>query len=667
MTKNYRDGGTDPQIKVLEEEGGEKISKYSSTYLWEKGVVLLKSDGIAITPSDTPEGVEIRHLEEPKPVRGFNPEKGFKFFCPINNNNSTKTFRKIDEILKRWNESEESEALAKYWSPLVNPTSNSNRLKEMADYQLRIMAKSESSGTNKTLDNVTLEGNKGSYKFLPLEKWFSEEIKQLKAEDLAPFFYPAELELFQMQIGRAIVGRTNSVTIESTLIDHTFRNFTIIIGKEAGMGKSTLMDYITRALSYCGYKIATIHDNERFGWGEIIRSDIAYLDDLTEKGQKAFITSSNTKQAVSNGTLSTERKGVDPINHRSRTTLIACSNSFNPSDFYEMDEGLISRCKLLYSMNYAELESQREKLPTKILRDSKNLRIKEHWSHLSEITQTEPLTLALYFCHLSAKKFLKETGYEYIYPKGDEEKELGSYKQSPVNLLQKTKIWTNQLVIQSGKNNSQTLLAIAFFLLVWGETIEKELELNYYKKLNQHKIEKNYPIPNMIHLVFTGNKIFTDKKYEEIRKKMLETVKETLELGDLNSCYNPFNFNEKINLSTIEKSLELIPNYLKFHQQEHDYCKYIFNNIRTNQGFKLVGEISWIQNYWNDLFTYRNNYKNLAQELNKKLKESGIDINKKYQEIMTALNQNTSDLFYPKETPFIYPTEEEKEKLPEDT
>lgn len=242
------------------------------------------------------------------------------------------------------------------------------------------------------------------HKQIPSLAWFPQ-LADLSPYDLLTLFPKAEATALLMMIGRAVVGVGGTVTQEG-IINHKMRSAAIIVGLEAGLGKSTLLLGIISAMKQLGYSsepIATA--GSRFGWGKIASSDLAYKDDLNKETQTDILRSETLKTMITGGAFSSERKGVDSETTKSSTTVICCSNDYNLYDFYKMDSGSISRFNFLYTYNPTELA---EKFPDFDARTDKN------FTRLAGIYQVTENQLFTYLLAHGVKVFLDALGLEVI-------------------------------------------------------------------------------------------------------------------------------------------------------------------------------------------------------------------------------------------------------------
>ena len=85
---------------------------------------------------------------------------------------------------------------------------------------------------------------------MPARAWFDEKLQKVTLKDVFTIFPEAETEMLKMIIGRVGVGRSNHKPpnfLEA--VDHTARMAAVIVGKDAGLGKSTIFNGMTAAFS----------------------------------------------------------------------------------------------------------------------------------------------------------------------------------------------------------------------------------------------------------------------------------------------------------------------------------------------------------------------------------------------------------------------------------
>ncbi len=260
-------------------------------------------------------------------------------------------------------------------------------------------------------ETITLSGKPGNYQVVPQVSWFPENVQALDARKLLSILPDAEAHQLMLILGRLMCGAKNSRTAEG-LLEHTARSYAILVGRNAGMGKSSLVNHIKRMVTALGYTTAEINtDFNRFGWKRIARSSLATVDDLTEVTQKNMIQNGYVKTVVSNDKLATEDKGQDAIDVTSKTVIIGCSNDSHYAHFIGMDSGALSRLNLLAT--YKESDIAREHgLKVTDKKAINNFLLPKYWENLASELGTSADTLCCYLLARSAEMFLSECGYE---------------------------------------------------------------------------------------------------------------------------------------------------------------------------------------------------------------------------------------------------------------
>ncbi len=252
---------------------------------------------------------------------------------------------------------------------------------------------------------VTLAGTSGNFRVVPMLSWFPEALQEFDARKLLTLLPDAEARQLMLILGRTVVGANSTLSAEGEIL-HTARSYAILVGTQAGLGKSTLIGYINNALTTLGFQVSNAPINDtKFGWGTIAQSDLAFIDDLTDEVQKRLLSDVRVKSIVSNNTLKVEEKGQPSVDVRATTVLLGCTNKHNPAHYIGMDSGSISRVNQLDTYNEAELK--------RIYKDIKDARIKPYWELLAKQFKVTPECLAAYLLRRSADYFLETCGYTW--------------------------------------------------------------------------------------------------------------------------------------------------------------------------------------------------------------------------------------------------------------
>lgn len=252
---------------------------------------------------------------------------------------------------------------------------------------------------------TSLNGANLPHKFVPPSDWFSEELQNYNTADLLTLLPDAEKDQFMLILGRAVAGANGTETMEG-LLEHTFRAYAILVGTEAGMGKSTLLGYLSGAMEVLGYKLSTINaDFNKFGWGPIAVSDLALLDDMTDKVQLAMLTEPRIKSIVTGGTFKAEDKGIAAVDVKPKTVFIGCANGTNYAHFFGLDSGSLARTNQLDTRNTEELREA--------LGSAQDFRILPFWRAEAKRMGCKPVTLACLLLRQCLDLFLETTGHSF--------------------------------------------------------------------------------------------------------------------------------------------------------------------------------------------------------------------------------------------------------------
>jgi hypothetical protein len=249
----------------------------------------------------------------------------------------------------------------------------------------------------------TLSGKPGCFKVVPQIEWFPEALQNFNARNLLTLLPDAEADQFMLLLGRAAVGASHTKTAEG-VIEHTSRSYALIVGNEAGLGKSTLMNYILSAMTKLGYNVTNIPINEtKFGWGPVAQADISYIDDLTAADQKRLISDPRVKSIASSNTLKVEEKGMPAQDIRATTVMFGCTNMHDTTHYIGMDSGSISRVNFLDSYSSNDLK--------RVWGTHRDFRTKNFWEETAVEFGVSVDCLAAYLVARSAEYFLDVIGY----------------------------------------------------------------------------------------------------------------------------------------------------------------------------------------------------------------------------------------------------------------
>ncbi|MFZ9244948.1 MAG: hypothetical protein ACO22S_07580, partial [Burkholderiaceae bacterium] len=317
--------GKDPQSKAVltlaEEQREVRKSNFEKdkkdqpqrmvSQLYADGIKFFRKFGYHVILDESGDHVHHRILlpKEPPKVKGITyPSR----FLPLADISTTDEFGRLEAI-----QSNMETDVREFWEPLVRPKGGDTDLKLTAERMLRLKNMERTHNTYEILDynhsfdptgkihNSGLVTNPALW--VPATEWFDDRVRKVKFSDIFTIFPKAELELLKLILGRVGVGRSNHVPPGwKEPIEHTARMAAVIVGKDAGLGKSTLFNSLNAALSKCGFTTHTFKKtDDRFGLKAAALADVAYKDDTSMKSLRSFLSSEETKILVTGGLFQT--------------------------------------------------------------------------------------------------------------------------------------------------------------------------------------------------------------------------------------------------------------------------------------------------------------------------------------------------------------------------
>jgi len=238
-------------------------------------------------------------------------------------------------------------------------------------------------------------------RFIPQVGWFDERLQAIDNEQLLSLLPEAEREVMMLFLGRVLMGREGTPFTNGGQQDLKWRSIVCFEGPQAGMGRTTLLDYLSRGLGLCGYSAEAIGDlTGRFGHGRTATADFGFIDDLDPAGTIRTLSSALLKTVASGGTLSVEEKGLMSYTVTAMGAYMICTNQLNLAALAELDSGNLSR---LMPMRNACSNDRRAK--EYFERYGVEINTDLTYEHLSEMYNVPIETLVLLLLARSAEKF----------------------------------------------------------------------------------------------------------------------------------------------------------------------------------------------------------------------------------------------------------------------
>lgn len=410
MNKTYKDTATGEvsygdENKVEEKKGKVLVNRVREIDLLRASFEILDGLGYSLIPDQGPfNGFSVYKLESYSlPIAGLIPHTIKKY--RLLNRSDTNDNLKITEMSRLVDEDsllsyfEGSDKLISQVRKFLNKFDNSmfggpnNIMRDYSSYLYDM-------GSDLTYSS----SGSPAHKLVPQRSWFSQKFQdKVDTDKLLALLPEPERKTLMLCLGRVIAGPDGTTTVEGHTINHTFRSMAIMVGHEAGIGKSSLFGRlgILECLELLGYKVAVSPPIlNRFSYHDLATSDITWVDDLTDKSLCDILRDPNIKSVVSGGKISCEKKYQDAIPAVGRSVFIGACNNFPSSIYLDMDEGSINRTNPLLVKTEWELTKDEDLTPV------------SYWGSLAKELQADTKSLAMYLLLESYELFMRAAGYD---------------------------------------------------------------------------------------------------------------------------------------------------------------------------------------------------------------------------------------------------------------
>ena len=453
---------TDPQSESIrktakamrfskkKDDEDDKKGPTNLSELYNKGVEHLRTFNFHVELCETGDHIKHRILKPcaPQQIAGINYPASFQ---PLQDISTLEDFQRIERAF----ESAETE-IRDFWTPLFRPKPGETDLANFAERLLAMKRIQQNINIHETLNyghTFDPDGSLCGYGFVrnprvwvPAREWFDEKLQKVSLKDVFTIFPEAEVEMLKLILGRVGVGRANHLPPNFPApIDHTARMAAVVVGKDAGLGKSTIFNGLTAALSKCGFSTHTFKSTEdRFGLKAAALANVAYKDDTAMKSLKQFLAAEETKILITNGLFQTEEKFQNAEQIWPQCVLIVNSNDWDAHFAYDLDPGIIDRIKILSTYREYEVLKNRKFLFGTASDGTPDLRPRAHIPFLAEKLGVSADSLYLWCLRLATDRF-----WEVINDTVD----------PTVNRLQvEVRYWTTRQRIRFKADTSQALV-----------------------------------------------------------------------------------------------------------------------------------------------------------------------------------------------------------------
>lgn len=451
-------------------EEDQKKAPVRVSELYNAGIKLLESRGFVVELDETGDHVNHRILKpsEPPEVQGVRYPHAFN---PLQDISEHDDFEGLEAA---FHPDICEEGVREFWTPLFRPKAGDSDLTSFTERLLKMKRVNQTKNIHQTLEyghTFDPAGRMGGQTVLnpriwvPDREWFDPALYKVTFADVFTIFPEAEQEMLRLILGRVGVGRANHLPPGRTQpVDHTARMAGVIVGKDAGLGKSTLFNGLTAALQRCGFVTHTFKSTEdRFGLKAAALSDIAYKDDTSLASLKKFLAAEETKILITNGLFQVEEKFQNAEQIWPKTVILVNSNDWNSKFAYDLDPGIIDRIKIISTYREYEVAKNRDSMAGTISEGSPDLRPRAHIPYLAAKLGVSQEALYLWCLRLATDRF-----WEVI----------SDVRDPSINRLQvEVRYWTTRQRIRFKADVTQALVnGMAFaWMLRTGSTEVPEL------------------------------------------------------------------------------------------------------------------------------------------------------------------------------------------------
>ena len=303
--------------------------------------------------------------QPPQLIKGMNYDHNWRFkpLKPVNSAAQIQNLREYIDAYQSGVSKEQDDAIKQFWLSFCNPSKTydaDDRLDQLIETMLMIEKGLELTEREKPFRLYHSFDNKSNnpISFVPPVQSFPAKLREeITFEKLFPMFPEHELGLFKLWLGRVGIGPSNHIPAGwQEPVFHTSRIGLVILGKQAGLGKSYQLSKLRSALAKVGMTMESIRSTgERFGIGRFVKANVAYKDDTDVGSLNSLVKSEITKTIISGGEVIVEDKFVNAAPALPICAVCVNANKIDMNTVYELDPGIIDRVKILNTRTRAQL------------------------------------------------------------------------------------------------------------------------------------------------------------------------------------------------------------------------------------------------------------------------------------------------------------------------
>lgn len=579
--------------------------------LYEQGIKLFKRAGFELvrSPSGSHCGHKVYRKSVPRQVNGITFPDWFRYLRLVE---TVEDETVLSNAMLRGVDSGHVE-LQQFWSPLTQPMSGvkssplQGYVERLAKIDSAHMTQNESEplALGIQYSDFTKQTSKSHSiprAFVPPTEWFNEKLRNVTFRDVFTLWPEAETSMLMLVLGRVMAGRSGSVPIGTDkVLEHTYRTVAIVIGEDAGLGKSTVFEKLFKAINLVGYQRVNFRDiGERFGIGDVADSDIAYKDDVTGKTLINLIGSENTKIIATGGPIVGEDKFQKANSTLSRTVLLANTNVWDPRSAYNLDPGTVDRIKLLTTYRRNELHKQGVDKCSSVASDSPNFAPFIHIPWLAKKLDVSEESLMLWACRLAVDEFTK-----YTFWRGEVPSEA---------LRLKIHSLSSRLQYSFNKDSTRAIISCMLFshvLLSHLQHKQSSRRRFEWREMNQEVLVKSF-------------KDFRAFASDQGLYRLRELVRLHWEQNGRPDTH-PWSGIRKLNVLSLRNAMGAMTEAVSRRAPLPELVKSTFEQLTLRDGFKGSTDIVWVTSAWQACRGYMDDIEQMARTISAIIDDDTID------------------------------------------
>lgn len=387
----------DADVSVSEHE--DAFVSFSSLMVKLRNKLAVEGYFLIAEPRGYFGGFNVYEVRKPSVPSGITIDRSFKTLVRLETRQDYEAFQTVIADVCRACSADANEhfkAWVKVYKGFTDDVANKNN-------PLLSASLAEIKGNRGVRPSRTLSGKvAGCQEWVPPRDAFDPEVQAITPEQLLAILPPAERDTFMLFIGRVLAG-INGDTLADGEVSHGARMLVMVIG-EAGVGKSTLQQYLADAMNALGYTCKAFGGEQKtsFGWVPAVLASMVTIDDLTDEYTGRMLNDHRIKTLASSGQSAFREMYSTDIDLQCRAGVFMLANSMEYRQQLTLDGGVLNRLHQLECYSKDELEANGTAI-TPVT-----------WNALSQQLGYPVQTMATWLLRLCLDRFLEVTGHTWV-------------------------------------------------------------------------------------------------------------------------------------------------------------------------------------------------------------------------------------------------------------